>query len=457
MPTYQVTETDGSVYEVDGPEGATEEQIIRAVQDSLTGGGIQEAEEARRAYDAYLRRPIAARPEEIEEPDIIDQVEELFKGIPAGAANILESGALGAITPFEEETELALREGIQGFFDPVQEFLSPDKGSEDLLSRKFGEALGSFAGIGATAAIPGFGLPAAVALTAGAGAGEASERAREGGATEEQRGRASFLGAGVGLTELLSPLRILKVLKGGIGSDAAEGFIASAKRVALEGGLEGLQEFAAGVGQNLIEQKIYNPEQGTFEGGAEQFGLGAGVGGFVRAVVELITPRRRTGGQDELTQGELFEPDTDLGAVPSAAGQGELFPNEDLGAAPERADARQLDLFGPASSPEGEQQELTFESVPGADAEQVAQAGARERAALAAAERNDETAFAQPDLFALQQEQEGRRLGTPQFPADQFMDVQEETEVAPTSRLGNSLNSKMLLLLANKTISKLLN
>ena len=436
MPTYQVTETDGSVYEVDGPEGATEEQIIRAVQDSLTGGGIQEAEEARRAYDAYLRRPIAARPEEIEEPDIIDQVEELFKGIPAGAANILESGALGAITPFEEETELALREGIQGFFDPVQEFLSPDKGSEDLLSRKFGEALGSFAGIGATAAIPGFGLPAAVALTAGAGAGEASERAREGGATEEQRGRASFLGAGVGLTELLSPLRILKVLKGGIGSDAAEGFIASAKRVALEGGLEGLQEFAAGVGQNLIEQKIYNPEQGTFEGGAEQFGLGAGVGGFVRAVVELITPRRRTGGQDELTQGELFEPDTDLGAVPSAAGQGELFPNEDLGAAPERADARQLDLFGPASSPEGEQQELTFESVPGADAEQVAQAGARERAALAAAERNDETAFAQPDLFALQQEQEGRRLGTPQFPADQFMDVQEETEVAPTSEIG---------------------
>ena len=436
MPTYQVTETDGSVYEVDGPEGATEEQIIRAVQDSLTGGGIQEAEEARRAYDAYLRRPIAARPEEIEEPDIIDQVEELFKGIPAGAANILESGALGAITPFEEETELALRKGIKGFFDPVQEFFSPDKGSENLVGRKFGEGLGSFAGIGATAAIPGFGLPAAVALTAGAGAGEASERAREGGATEEQRGRASFLGAGVGLTELLSPLRILKVLKGGIGSDAAEGFIASAKRVALEGGLEGLQEFAAGVGQNLIEQKIYNPEQGTFEGGAEQFGLGAGVGGFVRAVVELITPRRRTGGQDELTQGELFEPDTDLGAVPSAAGQGELFPNEDLGAAPERADARQLDLFGPASSPEGEQQELTFESVPGADAEQVAQAGARERAALAAAERNDETAFAQPDLFALQQEQEGRRLGTPQFPADQFMDVQEETEVAPTSEIG---------------------
>ena len=342
MPTYQVTETDGSVYEVDGPEGATEEQIIRAVQDSLTGGGIQEAEEARRAYDAYLRRPIAARPEEIEEPDIIDQVEELFKGIPAGAANILESGALGAITPFEEETELALREGIQGFFDPVQEFLSPDKGSEDLLSRKFGEALGSFAGIGATAAIPGFGLPAAVALTAGAGAGEASERAREGGATEEQRGRASFLGAGVGLTELLSPLRILKVLKGGIGSDAAEGFIASAKRVALEGGLEGLQEFAAGVGQNLIEQKIYNPEQGTFEGGAEQFGLGAGVGGFVRAVVELITPRRRTGGQDK--QLALPAPEGIAGLLPAPAIQ---MPDE---TGPTGGPERQLALPAPELS-----------------------------------------------------------------------------------------------------------
>jgi hypothetical protein len=295
MPTYEFTETDGSVYEIDGPEGATAEQIAAAVRNSLAiEKGRQEEEEARRAYEAYLTTPIAARPEEIEEPGITDQLEEFIKGIPAGAANILETGALGAITPFEEETELALREGIQGFFDPVQEFFAPDKGSEDLALRKIGEGVGSFVGIGTTAAIPYVGLPAAVALTAGAGAGEASERAREGGATEEQRGLAALYGTGVGLTELIPVVRAIKLLKGGLGKDAAEGFIGAAGRIAREGGIEGLQEFAAGVGQNLIEQKIYNPEQGTFEGGAEQFGVGAGVGGFVRAVVELITPRRRT-------------------------------------------------------------------------------------------------------------------------------------------------------------------
>ena len=46
------------------------------------------------------------------------------------------------------------------------------------------------------------------------------------------------------------------------------------------------------MGQNLIEQGIYNPEQGTFEGSGEAFGYGAGVGGFVQTIVEMIAPRR---------------------------------------------------------------------------------------------------------------------------------------------------------------------
>jgi len=332
MPTYEFTETDGSVYEIDGPEGATAEQIAAAVRNSLAiEKGRQEEEEARRAYEAYLTAPIATRPEEIEEPGITDQLEELIKGIPAGAANILETSALGLITPFEEETELALREGIQGFFDPIQEFVSPDKGSEDLLLRKFGEALGSYGTIGATALFGG--VPAAAVLTGGAGAGEATERARVGGATEEQRGLAALYGAGVGLSELLPITRAIRLLKGGLGNDAAEGFIGAAGRIIREGGFEGLQEFAAGVGQNLIEQKIYNPEQGTFEGGAEQFGLGAGVGGFVRAVVELITPRRRTPAQK---------------ALPAPEGIAGLLPAPETG--PTGGPERQLALPAPELS-----------------------------------------------------------------------------------------------------------
>ena len=68
--------------------------------------------------------------------------------------------------------------------------------------------------------------------------------------------------------------------------------LARGRRIAAEAGVEGLQEYGAAVAQNLIEQGIYNPEQGTFEGSGEAFGYGAGVGGFVQGIVEMIAPRR---------------------------------------------------------------------------------------------------------------------------------------------------------------------
>ena len=222
-----------------------------------------------------------------------DQLEEFLKGLGGGAAGLLESAALGAITPFAEETESKLREKIQDFADPVQEFFAADAGSEDLVGRKLGEGVGSFLGILGSAAIPVVGLPLAGSLAVGAGAGEASERAREGGATEEERGLASLLGAGVGATELISPISILNKFRKAVGGEAADGIVASAKRIFQEAGLEGAQEFVAGVGQNLIEKGIYNPERGAFQGTGEQFAIGAGVGGFVQTVMELVTPRGR--------------------------------------------------------------------------------------------------------------------------------------------------------------------
>ena len=47
------------------------------------------------------------------ETDFIDEGQEFLKGIGGGAVNILESAALGAITPFGEDTESELRETIQ--------------------------------------------------------------------------------------------------------------------------------------------------------------------------------------------------------------------------------------------------------------------------------------------------------------------------------------------------------
>jgi hypothetical protein len=321
MATYEITGPDGSIYEIDGPEGASEQALIAAVQNQIA----QEEKDTRQAeYDEKLAA-IRATPEVVEEDDdggfldsiTPDQVEEFLKGLGGGAAGLLESAALGAITPFAEETESSLRDTIQGIADPVQEFFSADEGSEDLVGRKLGEGVGSFLGILGAAAIPGVGLPLAGGLAVGAGAGEASERAREGDATEDERGLASLLGAGVGATELFTPLRMIKTFKKAIGETGTDLFFDKVKRIVTEAGVEGAQEFVAGVGQNLIEQGVYNPDQGTFEGSGEQFGVGAGVGGFVQAVFEIVTPRKR-GGSDTTppAEGESTAPSTTVGPLP---------------------------------------------------------------------------------------------------------------------------------------------
>ena len=228
-----------------------------------------------------------------EEPDIFDQFEEFGKGIFGGVTGLLESSALGTVTPFGEDTETAAREGILSVSDPVRGFFAADKGSEEIFGRKFGEALGSFLGIGAAAIVPIVGLPLAAGLAVTAGAGEASERARAAGATEGERGTASFLGSLVGATELVSPLRIIKAFKKSVGDEVADGFFDKLKRITKEAGVEGGQEFTAAFFQNAIEKGIYNPEKGLLDDALEQGGYGAGVGGFVSAIGEMVAPKFR--------------------------------------------------------------------------------------------------------------------------------------------------------------------
>jgi len=319
-------------------------------------------------------------PEEvIEDPDFLDQIEEGLKGIGGGAAGLLESAALGAITPLGEETEAYLRGGIQSVGDAAQSLFEADKGSEDLVGRKFGEGLGSYAGIvGASLINPFLGG----ALAVGAGAGEASERARTGEATEGERGTASLLGAVVGLSELASPVRFakkLKMFKKALGPEKADKVIDSVRRIATEAGVEGSQEFAAGVAQNLIEQNIYNPEQGTFEGGGEAFGYGAGVGGFVQSILEIAV---RTRGGSNIND-PLQIADTKL-----------------------LEDQRQKQLED-QRKPIIAGDERTVESGPtiplGGTIDQKADAASiqsdRESEGIAALDRGDTKVFEQPDLF----------------------------------------------------------
>jgi len=296
MPTYEIYKKDGTPVRVEGPEGASTEELVdlylskkkqkRTIDDVL--------EENRARREARRRRtPLT----------IGEQFGEGIKGIGSGVASLAESGALGLATILPEEKELPVREKIQDVGDVVQDYLAPDEKVGTIstdVPRKFGEALGSFAGILGTAAIPVVGLPAAAGLVTAAGAGEASERAREGEATEEERAKAARLGAVVGASELISPLRLLAIFKGQFGLEAAENLIERGRNILYASGEEGLQEFGAAVAQNLIEQGIYNPEQGTFAGTREPALYGAGVGGFVQALTDMIAPRR--GGRRDVTE-----------------------------------------------------------------------------------------------------------------------------------------------------------
>ena len=239
-----------------------------------------------------IRRLQGVSEPKLPEPDFIDQIEEAIKGVPAGAIGLGELAALGLISPLGEESELEARQAIQETAAALRSPFEADPGSEEAVGRKFGEALGSFVPLVATGFIPGVGLPAVGAIAAGAGAGEASERARAADASAGERAAATALGAVVGLSELLPVDRIVK-LRRAIGADGLKGVLERVKRAGVAGGVEGAQEAAAGIAQNLIEAGVYNPEQGAFTDTGEAFGYGAGVGGFVQGILDLALPRTR--------------------------------------------------------------------------------------------------------------------------------------------------------------------
>jgi hypothetical protein len=216
-----------------------------------------------------------------------NQVGEFFKGIGRGGVGLAETSALGtaALLPLDDNTEMSAREFIRSLSYGVQRNIQPDIGLEDSRAGKFGETLGSVAGTYAPAFIPGIGIPLAFGTAVTAGAGEASERAIAAGATEEERDLSTLQGAGVGATELI-PLGgpIMRRIRN-------TGGLNRIKRALAQGGIEGAQETAANVLQNLIEQG-YNLEQELGEGNLEAAGYGGAAGGTVQFLVDLVRPRR---------------------------------------------------------------------------------------------------------------------------------------------------------------------
>ena len=223
---------------------------------------------------------------------VLNYLGEIPKGIARGAVGGIETAALAA-TPYLPESVFGVpirdpyREGIRS----IAYGLKPqaDVGMEETVGGTAGEALGSFAPLLATAAITR-NPNAVLALSSAMGAGEATERAIAEGATIEEQRAAGAAGAGVGLLGAIVPLRLTRAL----GEPTTLKIVDRLRRAATEGGVEGATEVAENIAQNLIQQGIYDPDQGTFVGTGEAFGYGAGVGAFVKGLLDLLPGGRRT-------------------------------------------------------------------------------------------------------------------------------------------------------------------
>ena len=291
MPLYEIQKRDGTPVRVEGPPNATWSQLV----------DIYTKDQQRKRQPTTIPTtttpyisPYLTRKTEKADPGILALLNEFQKGTRAGATQMFESAALGAITPFGEETELKAREGIKDFFE--LDATRPAPGLENSIPRRFGEALGSFGALGITALVPYVGLPLAATTAASAGAGEASERARAYGASQEDRNIAALKGSVVGLSELL-PIKLLRVLNPG----ERASLFRRAYRATASGGIEAGQEAVASILQNAIERG-YNPQQDFFEQTGEEAAYGGAVGAFVQGILDLTRRKRGVVTDDDIEQ-----------------------------------------------------------------------------------------------------------------------------------------------------------
>ena len=287
MPQYTISFKDGSTASVEAPEGASQEEVLQAYNASVAppddGGALARA----------------SRRRAIRETGPLGQ---LVRGLGAGAVGMTGTALQGAAELLPDEYEEPVQEGIAGLVDYLRPELlvGEDEGSTaQQIAATFGQALGSTAPLIAAGAVGG--LPAAAALGAGAGAGEAGQRARRAGASDEEQMIAVLQGTGVGLTEagplgavarLFRPAAkaasiIAPKLEPGWRAKAKAAYDYTVRRAGPAAAEEAAQESIASSLQNLIERG-YNPEQDIFDAGVfEEGAYGAGVGATIQALADL--------------------------------------------------------------------------------------------------------------------------------------------------------------------------
>ena len=315
MPTTSVNAPDGGVISVNHPDGASDDAIMRY------------------AATMYGQDPsISKRPEE-ENITLTGRMFETAKAVPRGFA----SGFLTAAEGLAELSDAATNAiGLEGLIDSGDEnalvygarqakevlnsALGADKAYQDLWTTKFGEGLGSFATFltpGAAFRLAGYGGKATTGLTklvgaksgaeaatvatlaTGTGAGEQAQRvqmARDSGIdiSQAQEDSAIALASIVGLSELAPVERLFRKLDKNLVNDDVLATIGSRIKSALgTGGVEAVQEAAAGLTQDLIEKNIYNEELPIGESLYDDFTVGGAVGFVSDLALNAAAGRRR--------------------------------------------------------------------------------------------------------------------------------------------------------------------
>lgn len=276
MPIYQIQGPDGSIYEIEGPEGASQQQLIAAAQSYA----MQQERDALAKRIAEIRKSAEPPPPPVE-TTLGGNIGEFFKGIIPGAAGFIETSTTGASSALSDEQEKAIRGTVKEYTTPIKQALAAEKGYEESVGRKLGEALGSTIPFFALAPLGIPGAIAGVGLGVAAGAGEARQRAEAAGITGDERAMATALGIGPGAFDALAPsLKVGKTL---------------ITRAFVKGGVEGATEAAQQVAQNLIAKGVYDPEQEIFVGAGEEGAYGAGAGALASMLVDLTLGRKARG------------------------------------------------------------------------------------------------------------------------------------------------------------------
>lgn len=275
MPIYEVTAPNGKIYEIEGPAGASQQELIQATQRYIR----QQEAAAAQARLSAAQAALAQAQTEPPKTTAFGHVKEAIKGPVSGLIGLGEIFAAGISSLLPEETEKAARKKIEEIAGVAKAPYAAAPGYEESIPRRLFEGIGSTVPFFLLGPLGLAGRLAAGGIGVAAGAGEARLRAEAEGATPEERRLATQLGAPTGLLDLLAP---------------SIGPIKNIVTTALaRGGVEGATEAAQQVSQNLIARGVYDPSQPIFAGAGEEGAYGAGVGALTSLILDLAIPGRR--------------------------------------------------------------------------------------------------------------------------------------------------------------------